>query len=115
MLSEILTDPFGTKHPSSLASAMKLSKAILRACWPRIPHYCNDIVKILTLSWLNIEDEESLPSDSPVVGNLKSQLVDLANMLSAIMKAAKVDFRKRIDLLVQEEQQLNQLFREISI
>ncbi|KAI0380436.1 hypothetical protein F5Y04DRAFT_98197 [Hypomontagnella monticulosa] len=113
MVSEIMTDPFGTKHPPTLVVATKLLQAILRTCWPRIPQYCNEIIKTLMLCWLNIEDEESFSDESPVATDLRSGLIETASMLTAVMKAAKVDFSERINPLVEKEPQLRKLFVEI--
>ncbi|OTB14123.1 hypothetical protein K445DRAFT_23904 [Daldinia sp. EC12] len=110
MLSEIMTDPFGTKHPPTLASGTELLQTILLNCWPRIPYYCNEIVKMLMLCWLNIEDEESFARDSPIAQELKYGLSQTATLLSAIMKAAKVNFGERVDPLVEKEPRLGKLF-----
>ncbi|KAI8959240.1 hypothetical protein F5Y11DRAFT_350755 [Daldinia sp. FL1419] len=114
MLSEIMTDPFGAKHPPTLASGIKLLQTILRNCWPRIPHYCNEVIKILMLCWLVIEDEETFSHDSPIANDLKSGLTQAAGMLSAIMKAAQIDFRKRVDPLIEKGPFLDKLFGEIT-
>ncbi|XXG95050.1 hypothetical protein Hte_001310 [Hypoxylon texense] len=115
MASEILTDPFGTQHMPSLMSAVKLLQAILRTCWPRIPHCCNEIIKMLMLCWLNVadddDDEDSLPSGSPTLSKLKPELTKTADMLFAIMKAAEVDVSERVDPLIEKEPQLEKLFR----
>ncbi|KAI1763161.1 hypothetical protein GGR53DRAFT_521153 [Hypoxylon sp. FL1150] len=111
MASEILTDPFGTKHPPTLLSAVQLLQAMLRKCWPRIPHYCNEILKALTLSWLNIKDEDSFHSDDLTVSELKSELVKSADMLSAIMKATRSDLSERVNPLIEKEPELSKLFR----
>lgn len=110
MVSEILTDPFGTKHPPTLSSAILLLQAILRACWPRIPRYCNEIVKMLMLSWLNIADEESFQPDDDNANALKAKLAETADMLSAVMKAAHVDLSERVMPLIEKEPQLDNLF-----
>ncbi|KAI1452543.1 hypothetical protein F4805DRAFT_470786 [Annulohypoxylon moriforme] len=112
MISEIMTDPFGTKHPPTLASATQLLQTILRNCWPRVPHYCNEIVKILMLCWLNIEDEDSFPDGSPTADDLKAELTKTADILSAVMRASKVDLHDRVHVLVEKEPQLSQLFRD---
>ncbi|KAI1466957.1 uncharacterized protein F4812DRAFT_71759 [Daldinia caldariorum] len=114
MLSEIMTDPFGTKYPPALISSIKLLQAVLLTCWPRIPHYCNEIVKMLMLSWLNISDEaesSSFTSDSsPIANELKTGLIQTATMLSAIMNAANVNFGERVDPLVEKDPRLSELF-----
>ncbi|OTA97447.1 hypothetical protein M434DRAFT_275359 [Hypoxylon sp. CO27-5] len=110
MITEIMTDPFGTKYPPTLISATKLLQAILRTCWPRIPYYCNEIIKILMLCWLNIEDEESFSDDSSITNDLKAGLTKTADMLTAVMKAAKVDLKERVEPLIEKEPQLSKLF-----
>lgn len=114
MVSEIMTSPFGTKHPPTLRSATNLLQAVLRTCWPRIPHYRNDIVKMLMLCWLNIEDEESLSPDSPTAKELISGLANAADMLYAVTKAAHVDLSECVNPLVEKEPQLTNLFKSIS-
>lgn len=110
MVAEIMTDPFGTKHPPTLIAATRLLQAILRTCWPRIPRYCNEIIRILMLCWLNVEDEDSFSDKDPIVTDLKSALTETASMLSAVMKAAKVDFGERINPLIEKEPRLRELF-----
>ncbi|OTA63163.1 hypothetical protein K449DRAFT_37715 [Hypoxylon sp. EC38] len=110
MITEITTDPFGTKYPPTLISATKFLQAILRTCWPRIPYYCNEIIKILMLCWLNIEDEESFSDESSITNDLKAGLAKTADMLTAVMKAAKVDLKERVEPLIEKEPQLSQLF-----
>ncbi|KAI8623852.1 hypothetical protein F5Y19DRAFT_491850 [Xylariaceae sp. FL1651] len=111
MISEILIDPFGTKYPPTLLSAIYLLQAVLRSCWPRMPHYCNEINKIATLAWLHIEDEESFPSGKPTESELQQQLIRAVEMLSAIMKSAKIDIADRVGPLVAKEPQLRPLFQ----
>ncbi|KAI2619215.1 hypothetical protein GGR54DRAFT_647913 [Hypoxylon sp. NC1633] len=111
MVSEIMADPFGTKHPPTLHSALNLLQAILSACWPRIPHHCDEIIKALTLCWLNIDDEESFQAGDPNATALKARLAETADMLSAVMRAADIDLHDRVEMLVEREPQLSKLFR----
>ncbi|RYP17294.1 hypothetical protein DL765_004585 [Monosporascus sp. GIB2] len=111
MVSEIMTDPFGTQHPPSLLSAVKLLHAIMSTCWPRIPHYCNEIIKALMLCWLNIGEEDAFPDGDPGPASLKSELTKAADMLSAVMQAAKMDMEERVAPLVEKEPQLRELFK----
>ncbi|RWA13045.1 hypothetical protein EKO27_g2072 [Xylaria grammica] len=110
MISEILVDPFGTKYPPVLLSATHLLQAVLQTCWPRMPHYCNEIIKIAMLCWLNIEDEESFPPNKPTKAELKLQLTKAIEMLSAIMAAAKQDMSDRVCPLIAKDPQLRGLF-----
>ncbi|RYO80948.1 hypothetical protein DL762_007385 [Monosporascus cannonballus] len=111
MVSEIMTDPFGAQHPPSLLSAIKLLRAIMSTCWPRIPHYCNEIIKALMLCWLNIEEGDAFPDGDPGPASLKSELTKAADMLSAVMQAAKMDMEERVAPLVEKEPQLRELFK----
>ncbi|GAW21640.1 hypothetical protein ANO14919_111630 [Xylariales sp. No.14919] len=110
MISEILMDPFGTKYPPILLSATHLLQAVLQTCWPRMPHYCNEIIKIAMLCWLNIEDEEPFPPNKPTKAELKLQLTKAIEMLSAIMAAAKQDMSERVCPLIAKDPQLRGLF-----
>ncbi|KAK8010275.1 hypothetical protein PG990_009240 [Apiospora arundinis] len=89
MISEVMTNPFGTKHPQSVLSATQLLQAILRCCWPRISGYQTEIVRILTVCWLNIADEDAWPTTdeaAPTRSELESQLTKAAELLSSIMR-----------------------------
>ncbi|KAI3329249.1 hypothetical protein HD806DRAFT_530646 [Xylariaceae sp. AK1471] len=110
MISEILTDPFGTKYPPTLLSTTRLLQAVLQTCWPRMPHYCNEITKTMMLCWLNIEDEDSFSPSEPTKAELKQQLIKTIEVLSAIMIAAKLDMSDRVSPLVAKEPQLRSLF-----
>ncbi|KAI0856192.1 hypothetical protein F4860DRAFT_506954 [Xylaria cubensis] len=110
MISEILIDPFGTQHPPTLLSAIYLLQAVLRTCWPRVPHYCNEIIKITMLAWLNIEEDDSLSTREPTKTELKRQLTRTVEVLSAITTAAKLDISDRVRPLVAKDPQLRHLF-----
>lgn len=115
MVCEIMTEPFGIKHPPTLLSAARLLQAILRTCWPRIPHYFNDVVRALMLCWLNVEEERE---EGSISGNdavdLQAKLVKVANMLAAVMEAAGADMDERVSPLVNKEPQLGKLFKPAS-
>ncbi|KAI0539963.1 hypothetical protein GGR58DRAFT_462652 [Xylaria digitata] len=110
MISEILVDPFGTKYPPVLLSATCLLQAVLQTCWPRIPHYCNEVIKITMLCWLNIQEEDSFPPNQPTKAELKQQLIRTVEILSAIMAAAKLDMSDRVCPLIAKDPQLRTLF-----
>ncbi|KAI5861634.1 hypothetical protein GGS23DRAFT_598410 [Durotheca rogersii] len=108
MISTILSDPFGPQHPPSLLTAARLLRAVLRACWPRVPRYCNDIVKALALCWLNLEDQQD-----PIASrsDIEIELAAAANMLQAVMKAvARDDMDARVTPLIETEPRLGKLF-----
>ncbi|KAI0451456.1 hypothetical protein F5B21DRAFT_527977 [Xylaria acuta] len=110
MISEILVDPFGTQYPPTLLSAIRLLQAVLRTCWPRIPHYCNEIIKITMLSWLNIGEDGSFSTKEPTKAELKQQLTKTVEALSAITTAAGLDMSDRVRPLIAKDPQLRTLF-----
>ncbi|KAK8033583.1 poly polymerase protein [Apiospora marii] len=88
MISEIMTNPFGTKHTPSLLASIHLLQAVLRCCWPRILGYQNEIIRILTVCWLNIADEDTWSTSdntAPKKEDLEAQLTKAAAMLSSII------------------------------
>ncbi|KAK8128712.1 hypothetical protein PG984_009820 [Apiospora sp. TS-2023a] len=89
MISEIMTNPFGTKHTPSLLAAIQLLQAVLRCCWPRISGYQNEIIRILTVCWLNIADEDDWATSdntAPTKEVLEVELTKTAAMLSSIIR-----------------------------
>ncbi|KAK7745576.1 hypothetical protein SLS62_009753 [Diatrype stigma] len=117
MVTEIITEPFGTQYPPGLSAAIRLLHAILRTCWPRIPHYSNDIIKALMICWLNVEEEDSFPGDDghPGAAELEAELTKAADMLSAVMRAADIDMYERVSPLIKTEPHLGKLFKSASI
>ncbi|KAJ8123995.1 hypothetical protein ONZ43_g187 [Nemania bipapillata] len=110
MISEILVNPFGTKYPPALLSAIFLLQSVLQTCWPRVPHYCNEIIKITMVAWLNIEDDDDFSSSKSTKTELKQQLIKAVDMLSAVTEAAKLDMSDRVRPLLAKEPQLRPLF-----
>ncbi|KAI0114033.1 hypothetical protein GGR51DRAFT_475584 [Nemania sp. FL0031] len=110
MISEILVDPFGTKHPPTLLSATRLLQAVLKMCWPRVPHYCNEIIKMAMVAWLNIDEDDDFPPGTPTKTELKHQLTRTVEILSAITEAVKLDMSDRVRPLVAKDPQLRPLF-----
>ena len=108
-----MTEPFGTQYPPGLSSAIGLLQAILRTCWPRIPHYCNEIIKALMVCWLNVEEEEEglFPSGGPDAAQLQGEMTKTADMLAVVMKAADLDMDERVSPLIKTEPQLGKLFK----
>ncbi|KAH8681612.1 hypothetical protein BX600DRAFT_28060 [Xylariales sp. PMI_506] len=111
MIDEITTDPFGTKHPPALFAAIRLLQAIMRCCWPRVDAYCNEIIKILTVCYLNVEDEDGFLGDVPGRGEIKSQLARTADVLSAIMTSKGRDLAQTVSPLLEKEPLLGELFQ----
>lgn len=89
MISEIMTNPFGTKHTPSLLAAIQLLQAVLRCCWPRISGYQNEIIRVLAICWLIIADEDDWSTSdktAPTKEDLEAQLTKAAAMLSPVIR-----------------------------
>lgn len=112
MISDVMTDPFAINYPPALLAAAKLLQSTMRCCWPRVSVYCNDIVKTLTICWLNVEEEEDFPTESITKEDLETNLVQAAKILSAIMKADEVDLLDRVSPLIKKKPLLGSLFRD---
>ncbi|ORY59663.1 uncharacterized protein BCR38DRAFT_526961 [Pseudomassariella vexata] len=112
MVSQVMIDPFGTKYPPVLHAGARLLQVIMRCCWPRMPGYCDEVVKVLTVCALNIEDEDAFPEGAAGKEKLKSELMRTADMLSAVIKAEGIDLSKRVIPLIEKEPSLAQLFTE---
>ncbi|KAI1261054.1 hypothetical protein F5Y18DRAFT_214193 [Xylariaceae sp. FL1019] len=111
LISELLCDPFGTKYPPTLLSATHLLQAVLQNCWPRMSYYCNEVIKVTMVCYLNVMDEDSFPDDHPSKAELNHELSKSFQMLSAIMTASDEDIASRVDPLIAKEPQLAILFK----
>ncbi|KAK6075974.1 poly polymerase protein [Seiridium cupressi] len=110
MISGIMTEPFGTKYPPALLAANELLQTIMRCCWPRISGYATEIVQMLTVCYLNIEDEDAFPSGSPSRQELKSALSSTAEILVTILRTGDNSLSEIISPLVEKEPLLKALF-----
>jgi hypothetical protein len=107
-----MTDPFGPQYPPVLLAATRLLGSVMRCCWPRVPKYCDDIVKILMLCWLNIEeDEDPAPAGDIKKDQLKSELTNAASMLYAVMDTEASTLSGRTAPLIEQQPLLKGLFQ----
>jgi hypothetical protein len=105
-----MTEPFGTQYPPALLAANQLLQALLRCCWPRISGYSTEIVQILTICYLNIEDEDTFPTGSPSRPDLKSALSHTAEILAAVLKVGDESLSHTVSPLIEKEPLLEGLF-----
>jgi hypothetical protein len=106
-----MIDPFAPQYPPVLLAATRLLNSVIRCCWPRIPNHCNDIVKALTICWLDIEDEEAFPLGDMGKEQLKSDLARAASSLSAVMDTKSTRLSDRTRSLMEQEPLLKGLFQ----
>ncbi|KAI1322309.1 hypothetical protein F5Y16DRAFT_43428 [Xylariaceae sp. FL0255] len=111
IISEVLTDPFGTNYPAALLSATYLLQAILRNCWPRMSHYSSEVIRVVMVCWLHIQDEgiSSTTEGQPTGAELETELRKIIEMLSAITKVAEIDMAERVEPLIAKEPSLRAL------
>lgn len=114
MVSAIATDPFGTKYTPALLAAIELLQAIMRCCWPRIGAYRTEIINILTMCYLNIEDEDDYPAGAPSKEEICLQLTRTGEILSAIMASEDGSLAQTVMPLVEKEPLLGRLFNPMS-
>lgn len=110
MISEIMTDPFGTNYPPTLLAAAELLRTIMRCCWPRITDYSNEIIRTLTVCFLNVEDEDNFPGGKTSQEELRSALTQTAEVLSAILDVNDISLSDTISPLIETEPLLSSLF-----
>lgn len=96
MLSAIISDPFAPSHPPSLAAALDALAAVQGSCWPRMPHYANDLIQMLMLCWMGIEEAQQEEEEGKVRTESETKFQDVvdklrhnARMLGAILEAAR--------------------------
>ncbi|KAI0165001.1 hypothetical protein GGR57DRAFT_497871 [Xylariaceae sp. FL1272] len=111
LISELLCDPFGTKYPPTLLAAIHLLQTVLQNCWPRMSYYCNEVIKVTMVCYLNVAEEDSFPAGQPTKAELNHELSKSFQMLSAIMTASDEDMASCIDPLIAKEPQLAKLFK----
>ncbi|KAI9163740.1 Nucleotidyltransferase lcsQ [Paramyrothecium foliicola] len=63
MVTSILQDPFALAYPPGVLAAIETLHAVILNCWPRVstPAHAGQIVKSLTICWLNIRDKDLEP------------------------------------------------------
>ncbi|KAI0177787.1 hypothetical protein BJ166DRAFT_31434 [Pestalotiopsis sp. NC0098] len=115
MVTEIMTEPFGTKYPPALLAANRLIQTIMRCCWPRISGYSTDIIHILTTCYLNIEDEDSFPNEPPSKQTLKAEMSKTAQILAKILESEKASLSETVSPLVEKEPLLADLFKPTQV
>lgn len=103
MLVEVLSSSHATGRPDLLHNASVCLHSVLRNCWPRIFAYHGDILKGITLCWLNLEDS----------GILTDELCDDLRANIKLLKGAvaeEVAFADEAAFLIAADKRLSSLF-----
>ena len=111
MLSEILNDPFAPSWPPALIAAVGTLQELLRNCWPRIGGYMDDVIKMLTVCWLNLEE---MTDNTSQVNSARDEIIKTVKILSAAMKADNVDLSDRVAPVLKTEPGLQRLLLHTS-
>ena len=105
MLTDILTNPFGTAHAPSLLSAAKAMQSVILNGWPRMPTHRGEVLKALTLCWLQIHD-----TTDEALAQVRDELRTTVAMLRIAVKA-DCDIDTDFAALIEADDRLEPLFR----
>ena len=105
LLSDILSEPFGTAYPPLLIATIQTLQTIILTDWPRISAHRAEVLRGLTFCWLKLME------DGPKVASfyeLKQGLKDALKLLKAAVRN-EVDIDADIKLLSQSDGRLTEL------
>ncbi|KAH0547627.1 hypothetical protein FGG08_000116 [Glutinoglossum americanum] len=105
LLSDVLSEPFGTAHPPLLIATIQTMQTIILTDWPRMPVHRAEVLRGLTFCWLRlVEDGPKVPS----FYDLKQELRDAVKLLKAAVRN-EVDIDADIKLILQSDGRLAEL------
>lgn len=99
----VLADPFGPSCPALLSTAATTSKVIIVNSWPRMAFHRGEVLKGLTVCWINLSKEDSDHADT------KASLKEAAVLLQTALQN-EVDIDKEFKELIATEKTLEGLF-----
>nr|POE71933.1 uncharacterized protein CFP56_11809 [Quercus suber] len=110
MLSDTLTHPLASAYMPLLANAAKAMQAVILNAWPRMKGYRGEVLRGLTICWLNLQDVD----DDQAAQELRSDLKVAVQMLRVVLKAdQEVDFEVECKGLVNADEMLDNLLADI--
>lgn len=80
MLNEALSNPLATAQPELLRAAITAVRTIIQTCWPRMVVHRGEILRGLTLCWLNL-DKQDVAQTLPLKQDLKDCIALLRNAI----------------------------------
>ncbi|KAM0418602.1 hypothetical protein ACHAPT_012501 [Fusarium lateritium] len=118
MISSIMTDPFATAHPPTVIAATQALNAIIANGWPRIQEaeHAEQIVRILSLSWLNVTEESESSSSQVSKADAKALSQELIRTSKILQTLWAEDYSKRptgLDEVLEKEPRLAKLFAPV--
>jgi tRNA nucleotidyltransferase (CCA-adding enzyme) len=110
MLTDTLTQrPLASpSHTPTLLSAIKALQAIILNCWPRIVEYRGEVLKGVTLSWLNLDERSELKEEK---APLRAELKNAVGMLRAAVGDGAKDFDGDCLALIAADGRLEELLK----
>jgi hypothetical protein len=84
MLTQSLSHPHGTASLPMLHSAITALQALSRNCWPRMALHRAEVLKGISLCWLNADESET--RDREGINQLKEALRDTVALLRMILQ-----------------------------
>jgi len=105
MLSQVLTNPFSSLHSSSLLAGIKAMQSVILNGWPRMTANRAEVLKTLTLCWLQCEDSSAMNMDQ-----IKGELTITVQMLRQATED-NCDFDADVEALVAADNRLGSLFK----
>ncbi|GAB7346744.1 hypothetical protein MBLNU459_g1853t2 [Dothideomycetes sp. NU459] len=95
MISQVLSHPFGQAYPQALIAATLALQSVILNGWPRMAFHRGEVLKGVTLCWINVDDEHSEEIDT-----LRKELKRTVLMLKDALKSGcdvEADFAELID------------------
>jgi hypothetical protein len=119
MSSSIMTDPFAVAHPPTLRATTQLLGAIIANAWPRVrePEHMDNVIRILSLCWLNLLEELEHGSSQDQREDLQVLSQELMSQGEALKALWADDTPKRppkLDEILKQEPKLSGLFPSAS-
>lgn len=106
MLAETLAHPLANGSSEMLGSAVEGLKAVIRNGWPRMRGWRGEILKGLSICWVNL-------GQGAEVEQLRSRMRDVVKMLQVALSADKdVDLLQDVKVLIAAEARLASLFSD---
>jgi hypothetical protein len=119
MSSSIMTDPFAVAHPPTLRATTQLLGAIIANAWPRVreSEHMDNVVRILSLCWLNLLEELEHGSSQDQREDLQALSQELMSQGEALKALWADDTPRRppkLDEVLKQEPKLSGLFPSAS-
>ncbi|RBR11173.1 uncharacterized protein FIESC28_09163 [Fusarium coffeatum] len=119
MSSSIMTDPFAVAHPPTLRATTQLLGAIIANTWPRVrePEHMDNVIRILSLCWLNLLEElehGSSQDQSEDLQALSQELISQGEALKALWADDAPRRPPKLDEVLKQEPKLSGLFPSAS-